>query len=266
MMASRPAADLETTDDAFLGGRLRLLQPKAGYRAGLDAVLLAAAVPAAGAARVRVLDAGAGVGAAGLAAAARLPNAQVTLVEVVPHLAMLARDNVERNRLSSRVRVIEADLTAPAASLTAQGLEPQSFDHVLANPPYLEQGRGSPPADPVKAGAQTMAAGGLERWARFLAHMAAADGTVTLIHRAEALGEVLAALEGRFGALDMLPIHPRVSEPAHRVLVGGRKGSRAPLRLLPGLVLHGSDHGFLPAVEAILRDGAPLMPGIGGWR
>jgi tRNA1(Val) A37 N6-methylase TrmN6 len=164
------------------------------------------------------------------------------------------------------VHVIEADLTAPAASLAAQGLEPRSFDHVLANPPYFEEGRGSSPADPVKAGANVMIPGGLERWVRFLAHMAAPDGTATLIHRAEALGEVLAALDGRFGALDILPVHPRAGEPAHRVLVGGRKGSRAPPRLLPGLVLHGGGHGFLPAVEAILRDGAPLMPGIGGWR
>jgi tRNA1(Val) A37 N6-methylase TrmN6 len=265
MTAARTAADLETTDDAFLGGRLRLLQPKAGYRAGLDAVLLAAAVPAAGAG-IRVLDAGAGVGVAGLAVAARIADARVVLVELVPRLAALARENVARNGLSDRVRVIEADLTAPAASLAVQGLEPQSFDHVLANPPYVEEGRGSSPADLVKAGAQMMAAGGLKRWVRFLAHMAAPDGTVTLIHRAEALGEVLASLDTRFGALDILPIHPRTGEPAHRVLVGGRKGSRAPLRLLPGLVLHGDGHAFLPAVETILRDGAPLVPGAGGWR
>jgi len=174
------AAEREASDDAFLGGRLHLLQPKSGYRAGLDAVLLAAAVPAAGDGLVRALDAGAGVGAAGLAVAARVAGADVVLVELVPRLAALARENVARNGLSARVRVIEADICAPAAGLAAKGLEAQSFDHVLANPPYLEEGRGSSPADPVKAGAQVMAAGGLERWVRFLAHMAAADGTVTL--------------------------------------------------------------------------------------
>jgi tRNA1(Val) A37 N6-methylase TrmN6 len=265
MTAARPEpAAQETTDDAFLGGRLHLLQPKSGYRAGLDAVLLAAAVPAEEGGRARVLDAGAGVGAAGLAVAVRVPDAHVVLVELVSGLATLARENVARNGLSARVRVIEADICAPAASLSALGLEPQSFDHVLANPPYLEEGRGRRPLDPMKASAQVMAAGSLERWVRFLAHMAAPGGTVTLVHRAEALGELLAALRGRFGALSILPIHPRKGAPAHRVLVSGRKGSRATLRLQPGLVLHGNGNRFLPEVEAILRDGAPLALGHGG--
>jgi len=261
-----PAADVELTDDAFLGGRLRLLQPKAGYRAGLDAILLAAAVPAAGAGRVRVLDAGAGVGAAGLAVAARVPDAEVVLVEIDPNLVELARDNVARNGLASRARVIAADIFSPAADLAAQGLEPRSFDCVLANPPYLEEGRASQPADRAKASAHVMAPGGLERWARFLARMATPEGAVTLIHRADALADVLVALGRRFGGLNVLPIHPRAGDPARRILVGGRKGSRAPVRLLSGLVLHGAGHGFLPELDAVLRDGAPLAHCVRGWR
>jgi tRNA1(Val) A37 N6-methylase TrmN6 len=248
------------TDDAFLGGRLHLLQPKSGYRAGLDAILLAAAIEAKEPA-ARVLDAGAGVGAAGLAVAARVPAASVVLIELAPLLAALARENISRNHLTSRVRVIEADICAPAATLAVLGLEAQSFDHVLANPPYLEEGRGSAPPDTMKAGAHIMAAGGLDRWVRFLAHMAAPGGAVTLIHRAEALGELLAALEGRFGALEILPIHPRAGASAHRILIAGRKGSRAAPKLHPGLVLHGDGNGFRPEVEAILRAGAPLHLG-----
>ncbi|HXF53933.1 MAG TPA: methyltransferase [Hyphomicrobiaceae bacterium] len=266
MTRADPVAQADVTDDAFLGGRLRLLQPKAGYRAGLDAMLLAAAVPAAGPVRVRVLDAGAGVGAAGLALAARVPGAEVVLVEFHADLVELARKNVARNGLSSRVRVIAADLFAPAADLASQGLEARSFDCVLANPPYLEEGRASSPADRAKAGAYVMAAGGLERWARFLARMAAPEGAVTLIHRADALGDVLLALGRRFGDLSVLPIHPRAGDPARRILVGGRKGSRAPLRLLSGLVLHGAGHGFLPDIDAVLRDGAPLTHCVRGWR
>ena len=113
----------------------------------------------------------------------------------------------------------------------------------------------------MKAGAHVMASGGLDRWVRFLAHMAVPGGTVTLIHRAEALGELLAALEGRFGALEILPVHPRAGAPAHRILIAGLKGSRAVPQLHPGLVLHGDGHGFRPEVEVILRDGAPLRPG-----
>ncbi len=261
MAASSPDAQAaETTDDAFLGGRLHLLQPKSGYRAGLDAILLAAAIEVKAPA-TRVLDAGAGVGAAGLAVVARVPAAGVVLVELEPRLAALARENIDRNGLSSRVNVIEADICAPAATLAALGLKPESFDHVLANPPYLEAGRGSAPPDAMKAGAHVMAVGGLDRWVRFLAHMAAPGSTVTIIHRAEALSELLGALEGRFGALEMLPVHPRAGAPAHRILIAGRKGSRAAPKLHPGLVLHGEGNGFRPDVEAILRDGAPLRFG-----
>lgn len=247
-----------TTTDVFLGGKLEIEQPAKGFRAGLDAVLLAAAVEAEAGRKARVLDAGAGVGTAGLCLAARLPAVRVTMVEIAPQLCALARQNVERNGLGARVDVIEADLTAAAREVEAHGLAPDTFEHVMANPPYLEDGRHRLPADPVAAGAFGMAAEGLERWARFLARMAVPGGSLTMIHRADALATVLDALDGRFGELRILPLHPRVGEPAHRILVTGRKASRAPLRLLPGLVLHGEGHAFTPEVAAILRDGAAL--------
>jgi len=251
----------DVTEDTFLGGQLRILQPRAGYRAGLDAVLLAAAAPARGS--ELVLDAGAGVGVVGLAVARRIPHARVVLVERDAGLATLARRNVERNHLAERVRVIEADLARPLTEAAELHAAAESFEHVLANPPFHVEGRGTAAADPVKAGANAMPGGDLERWARFAASMARPGGTITIIHRADALGAVLAAFDRRFGGTCVLPIHPRQGEPASRVLVRAIKGSRAPLELRPGLVLHSADNSFRPEVEAILRNGAALHVGPG---
>jgi tRNA1(Val) A37 N6-methylase TrmN6 len=252
---------LQLSEDAFLGGAVTALQPVGGYRAGLDAVLLAAAVPASAAASERVLDVGAGVGVVGLCIAARVLNVHVTLLEIEPSLAHIARENVARNGLEGRLDVIAADIGATARSHAALGLHPGTFSHVVANPPFDVRGRCRPPRDPVKAGAHAMPAEGLERWLQFMARVVADGGSATLIHRAGALGELLAKLERRFGALKVLPIHPREGSPAVRVLIQGRKSSRAPLTLLPGLVLHGHDNTFLPRVSEILRHGASLNLG-----
>ncbi len=260
-MNEAPAA---TSEDVFLGGRLSIEQPARGFRAGLDAVLLAASVPAVPDRPMTLLDVGAGVGTAGLCVATRLPAAQLTLLEIAPALARLARANVERNGLSSRVRVVEAGIAARPAVLAAQGLAPSAFDVVIANPPYLTQGRHSLPQDATAAASFGMADGGLEPWLRFMARTCRSGGSMVLIHRADALSEVLAAIGGRFGGLRVLPIHPRDGEPAHRILVLGRKGSRAALELLPGLVLHGAGNHFLPRIDAVLRNGAPLSAFDGG--
>jgi tRNA1(Val) A37 N6-methylase TrmN6 len=254
---------LQVSEDAFLGGALMVLQPVGGYRAGIDAVLLGAAVPVKAAASERVLDMGAGVGVVGLCIAARVGTAHVTLLEREPMLAGIARRNVDRNGLEGRLDVISADIGAPARTHAERGLSPGTFSHVVANPPFHVQGRGRPAHDPIKAGAHAMPAGGLECWVHLMARLAASGGSATLIHRPEALGELLALLEGRFGALKVLPIHPRAGAPAVRVLVQGRKGSRAPLTLLAGLMLHGNDNRFLPEVEGILRHGASLDLGFG---
>ena len=259
-----PSANIETTDDLFLGDRLAILQPRSGYRAGLDAVLLAAVCPASPESP-RVLDAGSGVGVVGLAVAARLPSAYVTLVERQPELARLAIANAQRNCLSERVTVLAGDLTTPdLVSAASATLADGSYDHVLANPPYQTEGDGHPARDTLKAAAHAMAAGDLDRWARFLARMTRPGGTCTLIHRADALGAVLGVLDGRFGGLTVLPIHARAGEAAIRVLVQGRKGSRAPLSLRDRLVLHEADGTFRHEINAILRAPGPLPDGV--WR
>ena len=248
------------TDDAFLGGALHILQPLSGYRAGLDAVMLAAAVSVDSAAP-RVLDVGAGVGTAGLCLARRVASARITLFEHEPALACLARENVVRNGLGDRVSVVEGDIGLSAEAAKALDLEPESFTHVIANPPYHDAGGGTPAPDPLKAGAHAMPDDRLERWARFMARLSVPGGVVTVIHKAEALSRLLAVFDGRFGALQILPLHPRSCAPAHRIIVTGRKGSRAPLTLLPGFVLHGEDGAFTPDAQAILREAAALRLG-----
>jgi FkbM family methyltransferase len=249
----------QVTEDRFLGGALSILQPEDGYRAGVDAVLLAAAAPIKGGRGETILDVGAGVGVVGLAAARRAADARVTLVEREPKLAEIARRNIERNDLADRVRAVVADVSRRLDDLPELRAEAESFDHVLANPPYNPEGAGTISVDTLKAAANVMPGGNLARWARFMAAMTKPGGTVTMIHRADAVGEVLTALAGRFGGAIVFPLFPRPGKSAIRVLVQGVKGSNAPTELRPGLVLHTVGNRFTPEAEAILRHGAALI-------
>ena len=252
------AAYADASDDAFLGGALHILQPKNGFRAGVDSVLLAAAVPVSPGQKARILDVGAGAGVVGLALARRIPDAEVTLLERNPALAALCRSNIERNDLAERVRVIEGDVSRPLGGQAELANLAETFDHVVANPPYHTEGRGTLAVDPGKAKANAMAEEGMARWARFMAAMARPAGVATIIHKADALFELLKAMQPRFGALVLLPIYPRATASAHRLILSGTKGSRAPSNMRPSLILHGDDGRFLPEVNAILREGAAL--------
>lgn len=255
--SSSAAAATIVTEDAFLGGRIMIRQPLSGYRAGLDAIMLAASVPAEPASAL-ILDVGAGVGVVGLAVAWRLAGTTVTLLEREAAYAALARVNVGRNGLGAWVRVAEADLAAPLAELGEVGISADAFDHVVANPPYLDAARARPPADPLRRAAHAMPADGLARWVRFMAAVVRPGGRATIVHRAERLGDLLGLAEGRFGDLVVFPLYPREGAPAERVLISGVKGSRAPLRLRRGLVLHEADGRFTAGASRILMDGAPL--------
>jgi len=254
--ASAPKGPAGTTTDDFLGGRVAVVQPRAGHRAGIDAVFLAAAVPAK--AGASVLEAGTGVGVAGLCLLAREPGLKVTAVEIDPALCALAAANAAKNRLADQFTVIEADVTAPAKVLRAAGLVREGYDHVIANPPFHAEGAVRAAPDAARAAAHVMAHGELATWIRFLTAMAAPKGRLTLIHRPECLHELLGLLQGRFGDVAVFPLFPKAGEGATRIIVEARKGSRAGLRLLPGLVLHEPGGAYTASAEAVLREGGAL--------
>ncbi len=253
-------AGAATSADAFLGGRIEIIQPKRGHRAGSDAVFLAASVPARSG--ERVLDVGTGVGVAGLCLLARVPRLDVTGVEIDAKLCALAAENAALNGMSAHFRVLNADIAGSAKSQRDAGLVREGYHHVIANPPFHAAGRVRPAPDESRARAHVMEQSALNVWLRFAATYAAPKGWITLIHRAEALADLLPLLEGRFGAVTVLPLFPRPGEAATRIIVQGRKGSRAGIRLLPGLVLHAPDGSYTDEAESVLRGGAALRLGI----
>jgi tRNA1(Val) A37 N6-methylase TrmN6 len=252
MMAQ--SLQLETTEDAVLGGQLVLRQPLRGHRVGHDAILLAAAT--GGRAGEHAVDLGAGVGAAGLALARRVEGLAVTLVEINPALTQLGRDNAERNGLASLVRAVCLDVAAPAAAFAAAGLAKEGADRVLMNPPFNALENSSP--DPGRRAAHAATRGTLRHWVRAASLLLRAGGGLTLIWRADGLDEVLAELAVGFGAVSLLPVHPKPGEPAIRVLACATKGSRAPLALLSGLVLADAAGKPSAAAENVLRHGGVL--------
>jgi tRNA1(Val) A37 N6-methylase TrmN6 len=236
------------TEDAFLGGRLRLRQPVQGHRAGHDAMLLAAATEAA--AGERIVEFGAGIGAAGLAVAKRAAI-DLTLVEIDEGLAALARENGLLNGLTCRIVVL--DVAAKADVFVAAGLAPDSADRVLMNPPFNDPVRHQSSPDADRRTAHAAQSSTLETWIHAARRLLKPQGTLTLIWRAEALSDILAALGRGFGGIVVLPVHPKSASPAIRVLVRAQKGSAAPLTLRPGLVLN--DESGQPArqAEKVLR-------------
>ncbi|SJZ72607.1 tRNA1(Val) (adenine(37)-N6)-methyltransferase [Consotaella salsifontis] len=241
------APDAQNTLDAFCDGRFFLMQPRRGHRAGLDAMLLAATVPpdAAG----KAADLGAGTGAVGFAAALRAPGLAMTLVERNETMAALARASIARTEnaaLSPRLAVIEADLLASRPGREATGLLDGGFSLVLTNPPFHPAGHRTSP-DPLRAEArQVTSSDFLSRWIRTAGALLDHGGRFAMIVRADALAQVLPAMEGRLGDVRLRPVHARVDVAASRVLVSAKKGSRAPLRLLPAIVLHEADGALSP--------------------
>ena len=253
MLSAKTDSKPKTTRDSFLDGRLTIVQPASGPRAAIDALFLAAAVPARMGEANKVLEAGAGTGVVSLAICARVEDAHITGVEVQGELAALARENARQNGFEDRCAIIEADITGSGQELKNAGLLRESFDHVAANPPFYTQGRCREASNPQTAKAYSAGQGELEKWIRFLTTMAAPRATLTLIHRAEALAELLGLLEGRFGGVAVYPLFPREGEPAKRILVQGIKGSRAPVELLPGMVLHKPNGDYTESADEVLR-------------
>jgi tRNA1(Val) A37 N6-methylase TrmN6 len=244
----------ELTEDAFLGGRLRLRQPKSGHRAGHDAILLAAATAAQ--AGDRVVDFGAGVGAAGLALATRISGIQIVLVEIDAALADLARGNAASNAIEAEI--IAMDLASGADVFAGAGLAPDSVDVVLMNPPFNDSKRHRSSPDKNREIAHVADAATLERWIHAARRILKSAGVLTLIWRADGLGDVLAALDRGFGSLAILPVHGNAATPAIRVLIRAVKGGRAPAALYPGLLLN--DESGVPnkQVQEILAGSGAL--------
>ncbi|THD70286.1 methyltransferase domain-containing protein [Phenylobacterium sp.] len=241
----------ETTEDRVLDGRVRLRQPERGYRAGLDAALLAAACDAGEGARV--IEAGCGAGGALLAAAARRAGARFVGIERDPKAAALAQQNIALNGMADRVEVREGDV---ALRFSGLGLEP--FDAAMANPPFFDDPDSLRGPAAERRGAW-MADDGLEAWIGFLTKAVREGGTITLIHRADRLDDILALLAAKAGSVQIRPVQPFADEPAKRVVVRAVKTGKAPLRLLPALVLHDREGGKHTAeTEAILRGQAAL--------
>jgi tRNA1(Val) A37 N6-methylase TrmN6 len=245
------AATADVTRDTLLGGRVRLAQPKRGLRAAIDPVLLAAAVPAH--AGEQAFEAGSGTGAAALCLAWRVPGLRVTGIEIDPALAALAADNARANGVDDRVRFIAGDVLVPPL-----GLAGEKFDHVFANPPFLETGSGTLSPDPTRRRATAEGAGGLAAWVAACCDRLAPGGTLTLIHRADRLDDILAQLAPRAGGIVVFPLWAGEGRPAKRIIVAAREGSTEPTVTRPGLVLHRRGGGYTSEAEAILREGRAL--------
>ena len=239
------------TADTLLGGRVRLRQPAAGYRVAVDPVLLAAAVPAA--TGETVLDAGAGTGAAALCLARRVPACRITGLEIQPALAALAMENAALNGMTGAVQMLEGDVAAAPPDIGRAG-----FDHAMTNPPYLRESESRRPSTTTKAIATIERHVGLASWLRFCAGAVKPRGTVTVIHRADRLDEIVPVLSESCGGLVVFPLWPRRDKNATRVIVRGAVRRDMPLRMAPGLVLHEDDGSYTPAAEAVLRSGAAL--------
>lgn len=236
------------SEDELLGGQVRLRQPVDGYRAAIDPVLLAASIDAAPG--ERVLEAGTGHGAAAICLARRVPDCSVTGIEIQPDLVRLANDNARLNDLAGSVQVMIGDLVRPLPRIAAGG-----FDHVMANPPYLEAARADASPESGRAAANIEGEAGLDVWISFMLRMVRTKGTITLIHRADRLDDILTLLAGQAGETVVFPIWPKQGRAAKRVVVRARKGIRTPLRLSAGLIMHEQDGAYTAAADEILRGG-----------
>lgn len=185
--------------------------------------------------------------------ALRAPALHVDCIEIDPSDCALARHNMAANGLAARSCAIEADLLAPEEDRLRAGLVKERADIVISNPPFLNAQASRVSPDEARARAHALSPGGLDHWCRALAWLAAPDALLALIHRADALPELLQTLEGRFGGLTIRPVLPRADQSATRILVTGRKGSRAKLAIAPQLILHEADGRFTPEADALHR-------------
>ncbi|HFB2048669.1 MAG: methyltransferase [Hyphomicrobiaceae bacterium] len=245
----------ELTDDAFFSGAIKVLQPRKGYRSGIDAVLLAASLHVQNNKVFKILDLGAGVGVSGLSVAIRCPKVSITLVEKQRILSELAKRNISRNQFEDRMTVKQVDLLDVNAIDTLSGSNGREyFDHVISNPPFYDAHKIMKSKNTLKAESNSMLRGALKGWVEFMAEATKPGGSATVVHLAERLGEILQYFALHFGNINIQILYPRKHEKASRVLVRGIRGSRAPMHISPGIVLHSNDNAYCPQVERVLRE------------
>jgi tRNA1(Val) A37 N6-methylase TrmN6 len=244
--------NVATTADSLLGGKVIFYQPAEGYRAAIDPVLLAAAVPAR--AGDHVLELGAGAGAAALCLARRVPECRITGLELDPALVSIARTNAAENGFGEWIEFFPGNVAAPPYEL-----RPGSFDAVMLNPPYRPEDSGTPSPHAMKQRANAEEGeADLGVWLRTALEMVKPKGTIVLVHRADRLDEIVSLLHGKAGELVVVPLWPKAGKPAKRLILRARKGIRTGVAMLPGLVLHEADGKYTGAAEAVLRDGVGL--------
>jgi tRNA1(Val) A37 N6-methylase TrmN6 len=235
--------NIAVSQDSFHRGAFEVFQPRDGrHRSGSDALLLAAALPEK--ASGKLADLGAGAGVAAMAALAMNPNLQSVMVDSDPAMVAMAKRSIalSANRnLAMRAAVLQADVTLSGQKREKAGLTNDSFDHVIVNPPYNSAAQ-RPSSDPARAFAHIMGEGGLEAWMRTASAILRFNGMLHMIYRTENLGEIIASAQGRFGAIAILPLHARIGAPAGRIIIRAVRGSRAPLTIHPGIVLHNEDN------------------------
>lgn len=242
---------VRTSEDHILNGQVVLHQPVEGYRAAIDPVLLAASVPIR--TNHRALDLGCGVGAAMLALSTRVKGSAVDGLELQLDLALLAQNNIQANGLADRVRVFAGDLLNPP-----KDLEPEAYNQVFANPPYLTEDRGHTPANACKRTAHVEGKASLTDWVNAALNFCRPKGTVCFIYRSDRLAEVLAALDTKAGEIEIIPLWPKQGENAKRVIVRARKGIKTPLKITSGLILHAASGDYSDDAQSILRGEACL--------
>ena len=238
----------ETTKDKLLGGRVLLLQPRTGYRAALDSVLLASAIPAVDG--DSVMDLGSGVGSASLCLAYRVKGCRIEGIEVQRPLVSLGTQNISLNGFEDRIKFVLGEV-----SEVGKFWKPR-FDHVMINPPYLPESRAQPTSNPDRAKIEVGI--GLRDWVYAAASVIKDSGTLTFIHRADRLDELLSSVREVAGDISVFPIWPSLGKEARRVIVKGRKGRRGPMKFCAGLVLHDSDGQYTMSATHILVSGGPL--------
>ncbi len=250
-----------TTRDLFLGGKIEVIQPaKKGHRAGLDAILIAAALQP----KISglVADLGAGSGTAGLACIALRPELKALLVENNPLMAKLAfqTSKLAKNQaLRARVEVLEADVTTSGRKRESAGLITESCDYVILNPPYNDSNTNRASDDADRADAHMMGEGGLDAWMRTATSILKPRGMLAMIYRSQSIGQIIAATQGRFGGVTIAPIYSRVDEPAKRLLVRATKGSKAPVTFAPPIIIHNRDGSYTEKIDAVLNGEAFLF-------